>query len=964
MHYVFMLALLLCGIARGQAFRITSATPNGDPADANGALYAQDSVTFTVTAVRENVTMPISAKLILREYNLTTGVLIRELMGANTGETAGAYRLQLGGYRVPAFTCFQSCKPGETLRSTEVKVRIELQASLDYNVQVSTRSERRTVLSGITRVPVQYPTISGLSVPSVPLHSYTKFIRLTAQGTKFRSALGVTVSIRKATDYTKLIYGYSPDNADPYEYWFLSPAAQQQQTASLRIISDDTVEFSLSTQVGVSAFSSELPTRDSIGAYDVVVNWQEAPGGLFKRIGHAYISNGFQITDSAKDDSTTITKLEVGIDRANPDPAKRGSAEWTPGGANTLDASPRVFLQVKLTGKYKLSRYQAGLLWLVMRDKATKQNLYMPWDFARNTAGKERDVVSQGDGRHVPIQFNYRLPATASDLEFFLVLTPQDQPTPTNYDTAPFIAFKETFAESAVVSVTWNSVDSVSGAGPPARIPLDTRFVTPTGPGIRTPCRTRSSGAIEIPIDITRVMGDEIDSDGRLLYVDQMAGRGVISRTAKIRISSFGRRLQGTGPRKDRVFLNDKELDPLTGPNEAWNGDYAADIDMGLLRFPARVSRSSPIPRTNKLRIEIDAADPAGPENWCMSVGWAEIAFNALAPVVFVHGNGQGDDGRGGDFWEGKVLNSRDEPRLPMKEGFLVPFKEDKITYYSDISMLTQSTQDHGALLGILIPSAAREWGAKHVHIVTHSKGALDSRDFMARFMPPNFGVYSIHTVSGPHQGSPGPDYQLDAVGASVSFSDDSVRTEVGALSAPNPGTQSLRVSEAAKFNLTNIPALPTDQTVDGVKHTVQYRALSGDMNLDNSTNFVTGNPTISINETEGLPGQGLKPDFVWSSALQTAYRIVGYVASTYTEDKVVTNPKTGQSVTYKVVREKLNSSFKENDICVTRDGAKVGPFQELYYGKANHSTVATPLFARKVIESIRLIQPVTDDIP
>jgi hypothetical protein len=298
-----------------------------------------------------------------------------------------------------------------------------------------------------------------------------------------------------------------------------------------------------------------------------------------------------------------------------------------------------------------------------------------------------------------------------------------------------------------------------------------------------------------------------------------------------------------------------------------------------------------------------------------------------------------------------------------MKEGFLVPFKEDKISYYSDISMPTQSTQDHGKLLGILIPSAAREWGAKHVHIVTHSKGALDSRDFMARFMPPNFGVYSIHTVSGPHQGSPGPDYQLDAVGASLSYSDDSVRAGVGALSAPNPGTQSLRVSEAAKFNLTNIPALPNDQFVDGVKHTVQYRALSGDMNIDNSTNFATGNPTISMDETEGLPGQGSKLDFIWSSALQTAYRIVGYVASTYTEDKKLTDARSGKSVIVKVIREKLNATFKENDICVTRDAAKVGPFQEIYYGKANHSTVATPLFARKVIESIRLIQPVTDDI-
>ncbi|MBM3768625.1 MAG: hypothetical protein FJW32_24860 [Acidobacteria bacterium] len=112
-------------------------------------------------------------------------------------------------------------------------------------------------------------------------------------------------------------------------------------------------------------------------------------------------------------------------------------------------------VQVRLTGTYKLSRYYAGLLWLVMRDKATKQSLYMPWDFARNTAGKERDIIEQGSGRQTPLQFNYRLPAAPADLEFFLVMTPQDQATPTNYTLAPTVPFGETFAFSPVVSVSW-----------------------------------------------------------------------------------------------------------------------------------------------------------------------------------------------------------------------------------------------------------------------------------------------------------------------------------------------------------------------------------------------------------------------------------------------------------------------------------------------------------------------------
>jgi hypothetical protein len=167
-----------------------------------------------------------------------------------------------------------------------------------------------------------------------------------------------------------------------------------------------------------------------------------------------------------------------------------------------------------------------------------------------------------------------------------------------------------------------------------------------------------------------------------------------------------------------------------------------------------------------------------------------------------------------------------------------------------------------------------------------------------------------------------------------------------------------------AKFNQQNIPFLPKEQTVDGISHTVQYRSLGGDMNIDDSTNFATGNPTISMDETYGLPGQGSKPDFVWVRALQTAYRIVGYVASTYAENVEITVPGTGTKTTFRVVRENPTSEFKVNDICVTRESATVEPFIELAFLKANHSTVARPEYAKIVIDSIRKIQTVMVPVP
>ena len=814
----------------------------------------------------------------------------------------------------------------------------------------------RIASSPARRLDVIYPTITSISPPSIPFQSEAAGYSVQFNGFKPLTSAGpVSMTLRHSVNRDRSTGGLiNLENPTSKPTICQAPGEISASFGAVFQPCDITVSSNgLAFTLFNYFYTYTLPfERQFPGSYDLIVSAyppdRPAAGtNLTRNLSDAVLLNAFTIGPPNTDDSLDMSRLT--LSQGNK------SFELAIGAENIVDPTPGAFGSLTVYPKYKLSREGYAIMWLVVKDKTTGKIVRAYDRYVVNSRGQVYDkayTFNQG-----AVNTLFTIPDTSNPLEVYLALAPRTSDFNAPYDESTAFTFSR-----KTTLILGNSAETVPGAGPPPS--LDTRFVTSSGPGIRTPCRTRSSGSIEIPIGITRVMGDDLDADGHLRFLNQMVVKGVISRTAKIRISSFGRRLQGNSPRKDRVFLNGHELDPLSGQNEAWNGDYSAEIDMSFLRFPTRVSRNSPVPRENTLRIEVDAADPAGPENWCTSVGWAEIAFNALAPVVFVHGNGQGDDGLGGDFWEGKVLNSRDEPRLEMKEGFLIPFREDKLTFYSDISMPTQSTADHGKLLGSLIPFAAKEFGANHVHIVTHSKGALDSRDFMARFVPPNFGIYSIHTVSGPHQGSPGPDYQLDAVGASAAYSDDSVRTEIGALSAPNPGTQSLRVSEAARFNASNIPALPMEQTVDGVKHSVQYRALSGDMNADDSTNPVTGNPTISFDETYGLPGQGLKPNFIWTSALQTAYRIVGYVASTYTEPKKVISTRTRRTITYKVVREVLNPTFKLNDICVTRDSAKVGPFQEIYYGKANHSTVATPEFARKVIESIRLIQPVSDPIP
>ncbi|MBM3757362.1 MAG: hypothetical protein FJW38_25675, partial [Acidobacteria bacterium] len=213
------------------------------------------------------------------------------------------------------------------MRGTELKVRVELQASIEYFVQTNTGLVRQTATSAIVRVAVQYPTVTSISVSEVPLQSYTPLVRVTVRGAKFSAGKNNFVSLLKTNDHTKTIFAASPSNPDPYENWLLPPA-QQQYTITPRVINEETIEVALSSLIGVAAFNSEASTLAHIGDYDIVAHWeQDAPTGV-SRFGAipAYATGLVKVTPARTDDFTKITKLDVVMDLLNPDPAKRTPA--------------------------------------------------------------------------------------------------------------------------------------------------------------------------------------------------------------------------------------------------------------------------------------------------------------------------------------------------------------------------------------------------------------------------------------------------------------------------------------------------------------------------------------------------------------------------------------------------------------------------------------------------------------
>ena len=185
-----------------------------------------------------------------------------------------------------------------------------------------------------------------------------------------------------------------------------------------------------------------------------------------------------------------------------------------------------------------------------------------------------------------------------------------------------------------------------SGFGIPHGVPSDTRFVTE---GLDTGCRRYTDGPIEIDIAISRSIGD-VDSDGLLEIPATLVANGVVSRFATLRMPVWDVDAEGdpndsfAPPERDRVTVNGQNIGPfvgeaiggartpvyLTGANNTWSM-FERKIPISLLKFGTRTAGNPiPTPGVNRIRIDIDELHGG----WCTSADWAELKFEALAPVI------------------------------------------------------------------------------------------------------------------------------------------------------------------------------------------------------------------------------------------------------------------------------------------------------------------------------------------
>lgn len=338
----------------------------------------------------------------------------------------------------------------------------------------------------------------------------------------------------------------------------------------------------------------------------------------------------------------------------------------------------------------------------------------------------------------------------------------------------------------------------------------DVTFIVDAAPGaLDTGCTFRAGGPLVFDVEVTRWVG-AVDSGGRLVDADALIAAGVLSPTANLLLPAFDvdvNGVPGVPPEVDRISLNGMELGTLNGDNGIWRLNQFT-VDVRHLRFPERAALgSTPTPARNTIRIDIDTASGTA-QNWCTSIDWAAIEFKAMSPVILTHGNNSD-----GGFWDRHNFSAALQAASIPLDGCA-----DTTRCRNPINLSTSFVANNGATLAGLIPPIVRTFGADSYHIVAHSKGGLDTREFLANHAPSDLTLLSHNTLSTPHNGSVLADLSV-ARGVSLNVfrrtrfvgfpTFTSSLVFLANLTGPNDGARNLTTGFTAGFNAGNIGALP-----------------------------------------------------------------------------------------------------------------------------------------------------------
>lgn len=272
---------------------------------------------------------------------------------------------------------------------------------------------------------------------------------------------------------------------------------------------------------------------------------------------------------------------------------------------------------------------------------------------------------------------------------------------------------------SATVTITGPSVTPDPYSAPARN---DTTFVVDQGSGLDTGCFSSGDHSLIINIPVARFVGEKFS----------LVAYGLMQGTATLRLPAFDVDIaggSGLNPERDRVYFNGNPVSAqfLTGQSDGWALNTFT-INSTWINFPSDPGNgNTPTPAMNTVRIDIDTGNTEIPS--CTSVDWAVLSIRVARPVLLVHGfliaNEWGT-------WESR-LGSMGLPYFAADVGTLSSIRQNALQLAAQVPMLR------------------RRWGVDSLNILAHSKGGLDSRDYVEN----NNTVPTLFQIASPNGGTP-----------------------------------------------------------------------------------------------------------------------------------------------------------------------------------------------------------------
>ncbi len=370
----------------------------------------------------------------------------------------------------------------------------------------------------------------------------------------------------------------------------------------------------------------------------------------------------------------------------------------------------------------------------------------------------------------------------------------------------------------------------------------DATFVVDCGGGLDTGCTFRNSGPLNITLKVGRVAGD----------IAKLKAAGAIKATATLKMPAFDVDYFGGGgqfnPERDRISFNGNVVpgEFLQGDNNVWRLNEF-EIPIEWINFPSDPGPGGTVtPVDNFIRIDIDTANSE--EVWCVAIDWVELKIEIARPVVMAHGILSS-----GSTWSGQWVPGLGQLGVPNT---------------NELNMGNlDSIGNNANKISNVVDASKQRWGVDKVVIVAHSKGGLDSREYVEN----SDSVEQVIQLGTPNAGSPLADrIQSILIRGGARFGVIGALAPVLVQTFAAPAGLQLTTPYMAIYNATH-----------GSNPNVRYTALAGDYDpdcfvlnpfcrpLDRLLLAITGrgDTIVPISSVYALPYTQNKPPFASSGA-------------------------------------------------------------------------------------------------